>query len=174
MVQAVNNVAYNPKTRFTKKGNAYQKTNAATWTGLGAGAALGFVKNAKIILNKKPFIEAIREIIPDIGSMSEAMFSRDEDMLAYLKSDIGKKLIESTPKIMVNTYIAAAIICTAVAGLIIGGITNIIINKVRASKADKNAQQITNNPTIITQNTNNEAKTLSKNGFSTFQNATKQ
>ena len=100
----------------------------------------------------------------------------DPSMQEYINSPQFKRLVDSMPKIGIAMIVATSVIGATLVGLLIGGIANKIVNKVRASKADKNAkQQIVEQqaPVVKNNENNNQAAALPKSGFAAFQNATK-
>lgn len=181
MVQALGNVNYNQNTRFTKKGNAYQKTNAAKWIGAGVGAGYGLAKNAKHIFKSKELLEEIKPIFnsleESLKQILQSISTDDASIQEYLNSSEFKKLFDNIPKICLSSAIATSVIVTTLLGLIIGSIANKIANKIRANKADKNNIQPTTKESQITEqqtkNSNTEPEITPKGGFAAFQNATK-
>ena len=145
MIQNVNNVTFNQNTRFTKKGNPYQKTKAVTWAGAGVGAACGLAKNAKTIFNAKNLINEVKDMLPHISeqmaSFLRSVSPDDPSVDDFLNSTKYKKIINGIPKAGLVAVIGISIAGATIAGLIIGGIANSIVNKVRAHKADKIPQE---------------------------------
>jgi hypothetical protein len=111
--------AYGPNTRFTKKGNSYEKTNISKLVGTGAGATMGAVSFAK----SKDVINSIYETAAD--SLKEILEP------------------EQVSRIIKESKVASAAIIvagTALTGLALGAVVDFAINKVKAFKADKNAE----------------------------------
>ena len=111
-VNAISN--QNLKTRFTRKGNSYQKTNLAKviCTGIGAGSA-----SAALIKNNK--------------QISDAIYNAASSTLK------NGKQIEGVAKMAKIGTAAGAIGACALAGLAAGAVVDAVVNKVRAHKADK-------------------------------------
>lgn len=104
---------FNTKTRFTRKGNPYQKTNTAKIVGaaLSAGyTGINIARNSKV-LNK-------------------AIYS----MVSQIKNGA---YIESAAKTLKASAIISAVTSSAIFGLGLGAIVDGITNKIRAHKADQ-------------------------------------
>lgn len=110
-VSSVN--GFNTNTRFTKKGNAYQKTNLGKNIGTAVGVALG----AGYAIRNREVFGQLANSIKEAGSA-----------------------LPKHAKVCIAADIALGIGLYALRGLVIGAIGDAIANKVKANKADKAAK----------------------------------
>lgn len=134
MIQSTSSTNFNPKTRFTKKGNHYQKTNALKVAGFVSAA--GFAGISSI----KPTKEAIKNIAENKDAILNTCLEtlkgcfKTED--AEQISKIASKTVDSLPKAMKAGVALGAVAC-GLGGLLVGALGDKIINTVKAVKADK-------------------------------------
>ena len=93
MVQNINGSTFNQNTRFTKKGNPYQKTNTAKWAGIGIGAGVGIAKNAEILLNMQKVTQELEAMIDNLNikELFQNITPNDKDFLEYQNIRTGIK-----------------------------------------------------------------------------------
>lgn len=124
-----NNVSFG-HTKTTKKGNEYKKTHAATRTGLAVGvAAAGYgAYSVKLAVKQPQSKRAIQNYILQVRE-------------SFMQSGMTKNVAGKVAKNLYKGTLGVVLGGIALTGLVLGAVTNKIINHHRASKADKAAQQ---------------------------------
>ena len=116
---------FTPNTRFTQKGNHYEKTNIGKIIGVIGGAVYGAYKSL-----------GIKELMNEINFktiMENIIYSFEEGIDPAKAEKMIKYAVKATPK-----YVTAALILgSTLIGLGVGSIVNFVINKIKAHKADK-------------------------------------
>lgn len=112
----VDAVRFNPNTRFTKKGNHYQKTNLGKTIGTIAGAGFAGVR---------------------LASQKEFLNKTFYSIASQVKNGAQIEPLVKTMKI--GGYAGAAAIFAAL-GLGLGAVIDGVANKIKAYKADKAAK----------------------------------
>ena len=123
---------FTPNTRFTKKGNRYEKTNIGKIIGTLGGVVYGAIQSNRIIkdLKKINFCETLRNTMNSIvDNMPLEMNPKEIEKIISIS-------VKQTPRVIA----AVALLGATLIGFGIGSIVNFIINKIKAYKADKEGQ----------------------------------
>jgi hypothetical protein len=140
MVQKIYGGIFNQNTRFTRRGNQYQKTNVGKLAGVGVGAVAGIAQAVQTF-------KAAKEI--DVKSLKGSILPSIQNLSAQFPN-IPKENIDEASKVLSNTFdslpkyvkTAAVVVAglLALTGLAVGSIGDGIANKIKAFNADKNAK----------------------------------
>jgi len=144
-ISAINSVNFTGKTKVTKNGNEYEKTNACKYAGMGsgllAGGAYGYLTANKVM---KSF-SAKKAVFASMSETYKA-FSGKETLKAALE-EVGmtaKEFKQIVAKSIKGGVISAGVMAGVAACLItscVGFIADSVINRSRAKQADKAAEK---------------------------------
>ena len=124
---------FTPNTRFTKKGNHYEKTNIGKVIGTLGGAIYGAIQSSTIIKEFKKI--NVAEILRNTMNFTA------ETLSFKISPEEIEKAVSVITKQLPRVTAAAVLLGATLIGLGIGSIVNFVINKIKAHNADKAAQE---------------------------------
>lgn len=134
MIQSTNSTNFNPKTRFTRKGNHYQKTNALKIAGFVSAAGYAGISSIKPTKNVIKAVVENKEAI--MKNAVDAFKGLADEASLEQASKSASKTIDSLPK-AIKAVVGLGVVVCGLGGLLVGALGDKIINTVKAVKADK-------------------------------------